>query len=251
MKRIAELFVAALVWGSVLAAASAQPPQPQPEPQPPQTPPLERAQQERAEALLDLHAARSRGIAVLVADYVQRRTTALSKEPLESRGEFLFVRDPGVVVFRATAPRQSVTRLSATTYEVWRPQKKQLERFHLDGPELANGLFAALGGDAVALRAGFAVVACTDDPAHAERVRLRLVPKAAAVRARLQELEIVLLGKDAQLAAVAYRDASGDRIEIELNAVRIDPKDPPPAALDVPADATVVEHRAKTTGGAR
>lgn len=247
MKRTAELVVAALVWGSVLAAASAQPPPPPA----PQAPPLDRAQQERAAALLDLHAARSRGVAVLVADYVQRRTTALAKEPLESRGEFLFVRDPAVVVFRATAPRQSVTRLSAATYEVWRPQKKQLERFHLDGPELANGLFAALGGDAAALRAGFDIAACTDDPPPAERVRLRLVPKAAAVRARLQELEIVLRGKDAQLAAVAYRDAAGDRIEIELNAVRIDPKDPPPAALDVPADATVVEHRAKGTGGAR
>jgi hypothetical protein len=213
--------------------------------------PVEAKQLARAERLLDAHAARSRGIGVLVADYVQRRTTALAKEPLESRGEFLFVRSPGVVLFRAAVPRQSVTRLQATTYEVWRPQKKQLERFHLDGPELANGLFAALGGDTAALRAGFDVVACVDDPAHQDRVRVRLVPKTAAVRERLQELEIVLLGQDAVLAAVAYRDATGDRIEIELSAVRIDPKDAPKAELEVPADAVVVEHRAKPARGGR
>ena len=57
MKRIAELVVAALVWGSVLAAAPAQPPPqpppPQPQPQPPQSPPLEGAQKERADRLLD------------------------------------------------------------------------------------------------------------------------------------------------------------------------------------------------------
>lgn len=204
---------------------------------------IDKVQLARADRLLTAHAANSRGIAVLVADYVQRRTTALAKEPLESRGEFLFVRSPGVVVFRATLPRQSVTRLQAATYEVWRPQKKQLERFHLDGPELATGMFAALGGDVEALRAGFDVVACSDDAAVKERVRIRFVPKTAAVRARLQELEIVLQGKDAQLAAVAYRDAAGDRIEIELGAVRIDPKDPPKAELEVPADAVIVEHR--------
>ena len=51
-----------------------------------------------------------------------------------------------VVVFFASEPRPSVVRLAETVYEVHRPQRKQLERFHLDGPELARGLFAAVGG---------------------------------------------------------------------------------------------------------
>src|SRR5204862_7212732 len=93
-------------------------------------------QLDRARELLDKHAARSRDVKVLVADYVQRRTTALTKEPLQSKGRFLFVRDPAAVLFFATEPRVSTIRLTAAMYEVHRPAKKQLERFHLDRPEL-------------------------------------------------------------------------------------------------------------------
>ena len=68
---------------------------------------------ERAEALLRAHGKNSAKVAVLVADYVQRRTTALSKKPLVSSGAFLFVREPGCVLFRASKPRPSVVRLTA------------------------------------------------------------------------------------------------------------------------------------------
>ena len=240
--------LAACCWALLASGLAAQEPVPAPKPVPaptptPAPPPPDPAQVARAQALLDLHQRTSAGVRVLVADYVQRRTTALAKEPLQSEGEFLFVREPGVVMFRASVPRQSITRLTTATYEVHRPQKRQLERFHLDGPELAAGLFAALGGDAARLRADFDVVACRDDAAGGDRVRIQLVPKAAAVRERLRELEIVLQGKDARLCAVAYRDGSGDRIEIELRAVRVDPVPTPKAELELTADTVVVEHR--------
>ena len=70
---------------------------------------IEPAQRTRAEELLRAHAERSRPVAVLLADYVQRRTTPLAKEPLVSSGEFQFVREPACVLFRATKPdRKSV-----------------------------------------------------------------------------------------------------------------------------------------------
>jgi hypothetical protein len=204
----------------------------------------EAAARVRAENLLRAHGERSRKVAVLVADYVQRRTTELVKEPLVSTGEFLFVRDPACVLFRATTPRLSVVRLTTTTYEVHRPQKKQLERFQLDGPDLAQGLFAAVGGDVERLFGAFAVAGCSDD-AVTERVTIRLVPKNAAVAERLRELSITLVAKDATLAAVAYRDPSGDLVEIELANLRPDPKQPPSAQLDLAKDTVVVEHAAK------
>lgn len=205
------------------------------------------AQVARAEALLRTHAQRCGTAKVVVADYVQRRTTALLDKPLVSSGEFLFVRDPAAVVFFAKQPRVSVVRLTEQTYEVHRPQKKQLERFHLDGPEMAQGLFAVVGGDAERLRRDFVVVACTDAPAPGTGVVVRLVARAAAVRERLQELVVTLRAEGAELAAVAYRDHAGDLVEIELRQVRLDPKDPPSAVLDVGKDTTVVEHAAKTT----
>jgi hypothetical protein len=198
-----------------------------------------------ARALLARFAARSGGIRVLVADYVQRRTTALAKEPLVSRGEFLYVRDPACVMFRATSPRVSIVRLAGSTYEVYRPQQQQLERFHLDGPELAQGLFAAVGGDWARLQADFDVVRCGPDPALAERTQVLLAPRLGPVRERLRELAITLWTKDATLFAVAYRDSAGDLIEIELRTLRENPKDPPSASLAVPKEAKIIEHAAK------
>ncbi|HZN38347.1 MAG TPA: hypothetical protein VFD82_06060 [Planctomycetota bacterium] len=195
----------------------------------------------RADKLLEAHAEQSKKVQVLVATYVQRRTTELSKEPLVSRGEFLFVRDPACVVFRATTPRVSIVRLRGTTYEVYRPQKKQLERFHLEGPELAEALFAAIGGDIAVLRRNFAIQDCVADPV-AGRASIRLAPRTVLVRERLRQLIITVRSSDGVLCAVAYRDGAGDLVEIELQEPRPNPPDPPSAEFDVGKDTTIVEH---------
>jgi hypothetical protein len=226
---------------AVVATAQTPPrpaPAPRPEPQP------AREQLERARVLLAQHGERSKTVRVLVADYVQRRTTALSKEPFVSKGRFLFVREPAAVVFAGTEPRVSTARLTGATYEVWRPQQNRLERFHLGGPELAQGLFAAVGGDVQRLEREFAIVACDDGKPGSGTAVIRFAPRSDAVRERLQQLVLTLDGKDGALRAVGYRDHAGDWIDIELGNVRVDPSDAPSAALDVPANATVVEHAA-------
>jgi hypothetical protein len=196
----------------------------------------------RALQLLDAHAARWADMRMLTATYVQRRTTKLAKEPLLSSGEFLFVREPGCVMFRASEPRVSIVRLTETVYEVHRPQRKQLERFVLEGPELARSLFAVLRGDSKQLRADFVVRSCADDTAVPTLVRIELAPRAVASQARLQSLHITLQASDAALLAVAYRDGAGDLVEIELRDVRVNPERAPPAVLDVTKDTTVIEH---------
>jgi hypothetical protein len=195
----------------------------------------------RAEALLRLHAERSQRAKVLVADYVQRRTTELLKEPLVSKGRFLFRREPAVVVFFAAEPRPSVVRLAERVYEVHRPQKKQVERFHLDGPELARSLFAAVGGDSAPLLRDFVVVGVADVPAGADG-------KPPAVAARVRSLDLTLQAADGLLREVAYRDHSGDRVAIELNGIELDPKTAPAADLVVEPGTAVLEHRPKPAG---
>lgn len=255
-------FAAALAL-AVAIAARAQQPAPTPPPAPPakpapapgeptkgeptKAPPakLEPAPPEdlaRADALLALHAARSRGARVLVADYVQRRTTELVKTPLESRGRFLFVRDPAIVVFFAASPRPSVVRLGERVYEVHRPQKKQLERHHLDGPELARGLFAAVGGDVAPLRRDFEVVKVVATAATPAAVQIQLVARDPAVRARIQGLDLTLRASDGLLVEVAYRDHAGDRVAIELQNLELDPAAPPAADLQLEPGTTVLEH---------
>jgi len=210
--------------------------------QDPSPPPVDPAVVRAGETLLRAHAERSRGMKVLVASYEQTRTTRLSSKPLVSRGTFLFERDPACVVFRATAPRVSVVRLRPSLYEVFRPEQKRLERFHLGGPELAQGLFAAIGGDAELLLREFAVQACGPDPAAPANTLLVLLPRREAVQERLLELRLSLRTKGGELAAVAYRDPGGDLVEIALREVAIDPDQPPSSEFEVPEGTKVVEH---------
>lgn len=232
-------------WPVALTAAlaMAQEPEPVPAPVPPPAVPPTAEAVRMAEDLLRAQAVQSRAVAVLTADFVQRRTTKLAKEPLTSRGSFLFVRQPGCVVFRTIAPRESVVRLRAGTYEVFRPQRKQLERFVLEGPELAQGLFAALGGDAIALLREFEVRACSPDAGRPGHTLVVLSPRRPDVRERLTELRLCLRTGDATLFAVAYRDPSDDLVEIELHGVVANPPQPPTVEFDLPADTNVVEHR--------
>lgn len=235
-----------LLWLSG-GALSAQEPVPAPAPAP-KPAPVDPDAARRGEELLRAHAAKSRGLQVLVATYEQTRTTRLSKQPLTSRGQFLFVREPACVVFRATAPRESIVRLRPALYEVFRPAQKRLERFHLDGPELAEGLFAALGGDADLLLREFVVTTCGPDPAAADRTLVVLLPRHDAVRERLTELRLSLRTDGGQLAVVAYRDPAGDLVEIALRDLEQNPSARPSAEFEVPKDTTVVEHAAPRRG---
>lgn len=263
------------VWIGLTAMVVAAQPPTCVEPVPPATAPAARAPAaaaERAEAerLLGLLAGRSGRSRVLVADYTQRRTTALSDRPLVSRGEFVFVREPACVLFRASAPRVSLVRLTPRRYEVYRPDRKRLERILLDGPQLAEGLFAAVGGDSARLLREFTVVGCARvapadpagmpavDPAVATQpepgpVRLAAItlePRDVAVRRQLRELVVTVAEADGELAGVAYRDASGDLIAIELRDVRADPEPAPSVELPLPDDVQIVEHRQPPAGSA-
>jgi hypothetical protein len=214
-----------------------------------QPPPVDPAVEQAGEALLRAHAERSRGIRVLVAAYEQTRTTQLAREPLRSRGSFLFQRQPACVVFRATVPRESIVRLSSALYEVYRPQQKRLERFRLDGPELAQGLFAALGGDAEALRRDFVVAACGPDAAAADHTLVVLRPRGEAMQRHVRELRLSWHTRGGELAAVAYRDQAGDLVEIRLRDVVVNPPEPPSCEFTVAPGTTVVEHAARARNG--
>lgn len=259
----------------------------------PSTPEIGDEARKQAVALLQSHARASRAVDVLTADYEQLRTTSLSTKPLRSSGRFTFVRRPACVLFRASKPRRSIVRLTASKYEVYRPSRKRLERFPLRGADLAGGLFAAIGGDAERLLREFDVVGFeAPEPAAAGGAAqsvIRLRPRAKATRERLRELVITLVTSGAEAAgkesgkggsdkrpgrqvpakrgesakrgkpdgaqervvaavslrAVAYRDASGDLIEIRLANVRSNPKQRPSTSLDVAKGTKVIEHEAR------
>ncbi|MCB9877338.1 MAG: outer membrane lipoprotein carrier protein LolA [Planctomycetes bacterium] len=255
MNRRVPMSLSALVCGAVLAgqeppAGTERSPAPAAEQQQQQQQPavVPDAERQLAEQLLRRHAEQSRDVAVLVADYVQRRTTELSPRPLVSSGEFLFVAKPAAVVFRASKPRPSVVRLTADCYEVYRPNQRRLERFRLGGPQLAVGLFAAVAGDDEQLLRDFCIAGCADvprregEPERPARVAVRLLPRRDEVGRHLRELVITFARAEARLCAISYRDASGDLVAIELRDLRADPENPPSADLGLPDGVQVVEH---------
>lgn len=246
------------VWAFASAAPAAQAEVPPVSPEAgeaPQESAPKLTDQQRVEAtgLLTRYAEQSQGVEMLVADYIQRRTTTLSKKPLLSSGDFLFVRNPACVVFRANKPRQSVVRLTSQIYEVFRPRRKRLERFSMGGLDLAQGLFAAVGGDAKQLLKDFDVLGFSSTQPGNDKLgsaAIRLVPKNKLMRERLRELLIqlhVTAAKKSEvvLRSVSYRDQSGDLVEIELAKVRKNPKDPPSAEIDLPSDTRVMDHKAR------
>ena len=276
-------FLILCVWALASAAGAAQaelPPVSPPAVSPPAVSPRAGAipqesvakltDKQRIEAtnLLARYAKQSQGVEVLVADYIQRRTTTLSKKPLLSSGGFVFVRDPACVVFRADKPRQSVVRLTSKSYEVFRPRRKRLERFSMGGLDLAQGLFAAVGGDAKQLLKDFDILGFSSaEPSTEPEIEpekelekagrgssgsatIQLVPKSKLMRERLRELLIQLdvtaaNEPEVALRSVSYRDQSGDLVEIELAKVRKNPKDPPSAEIDVPSDTRIMDHKAR------
>jgi len=245
MSKLASLCVALLALPVVAQKPTPKPQQPKPQ----QPKPITKADRDQAIQLLRRHGEQSKNVATLASDYVQRRTTTLSKRPLLSSGAFLFVKKPAAVVFRADKPRASTVRLTGTVYEVYRPRRKRLERFHLDGPELSRGLFAAVSGDAEQLLKDFDVAELRQQSLADGAVvkAIRLVPKTKAMRKRLPELTVSLRppkkgDQGIALRAVSYRDRGGDLIEIELHKLRVNAKDAPSANLDVPEGTRVIEH---------
>lgn len=216
---------------------------------PPARPPATPAVDEVA-ALADLTALgnRHRAVNVLTASYVQRRTSAILQEPLVTRGQLAFRRRPGCVVFRTEQPRPTVVRLDEQTYQVFRPERKRLERFLLESPELPRSLFLAFTADVEVLRRDYQV---TGFERHGEGQVLHTItlePKLAAIKQRLHQLRITLDGKTLRLHAVAYRDAAKDLVEIELDELTLDPKVAPAFDLVIPPDTEIMEHAAKKPG---
>jgi outer membrane lipoprotein-sorting protein len=195
-----------------------------------------------ARAVLVRAAEAQRDVATLRASYVQVRTTELLPEPLESRGTLLFRRSPACIVFHAREPSDTRIRIDATAYQVYRPEQRRCERIELSVPDLPKALFGALTPEPSALERRFVFAACL---ATDETDTVVLEPRDEGTRQVLTRLEIVVRRQDAAVVGVAYRDASGDDVRIELREIAPNPKDLDADVFSaaVPKDVTVSVRR--------
>lgn len=202
----------------------------------------------------------------LAASYEQRRTTPLSKKPLVSSGRMLFRKEPGCLVFEARLPRPARILLDTGRYQVLRPESRQLERFLLEDSALARALFEALSGRLTALEKDFRIESCTRDREDNRIVEVGLEPRSEDVKRAVTRLWVCIRlpeprsgeppqkeGKDpgsddkprqGDLLWIAYRDAQGDRVEIRLTDLTLDPTLPKDAfEIDPPPGTKILEHK--------
>ncbi len=181
-----------------------------------------------------------RKVEQMTANYVQYRSSPLTKKPLTSKGTLAFRRAPGCVVFRVTEPRVSVIRLDTAHYEVWHPDKARLERFVLPSDEMPRLLFDALAPTTTSLEKGFVVESCTAVAGVATQREITLVPTDVKTKRVAAKITITLDTQGPRLCAFGYRDPRGGDVRVELSELKLAEKaDDKLFALDVPAETKV------------
>lgn len=195
-------------------------------------------------ALLDRFVQAQSGVAQMTADYVQHRSTPLTKKPLTSKGTLALRREPGCVVFHVREPRAAVIRLDLQHHEVWQPDKNRLERFVLPSGEMPRMLFDALAPTKTSMEQGFTLARSDPVAGAPTQRRLTLVPKDAKARRVAAKVTVTIDAEGPKLCAFGYEDPRGGDVRVELSALKVAATaDDKLFALDVPKDALVVVQR--------
>jgi len=153
------------------------------------------------------------------ARFVERRYSALTRTPLESRGELLF--KPPATLERVTLfPQREVIRIegeqvTVRTAAAGETGEQTIERrFRLDSvprlAQLAEALRATLAGDLAGLQRVFRVTLSLPPP----RWRLQLEPFDESTAATLRLVNVS--GRDTSIERFEMLEAGGDRTELQI-----------------------------------
>jgi len=98
---------------------------------------------ERANAAFRKLAEKFKDVRTLSAKVVQERRTELFDKPITSSGTLYYRRDPARLVFILTEPRKAEIHMDRTSYQVYRPDEKRLERTDFGSEDLSAKIFMA------------------------------------------------------------------------------------------------------------
>jgi outer membrane lipoprotein-sorting protein len=189
-----------------------------------------------AKAALEKLAARMKDVRTLTAKVIQSRKTELLDKPIVSSGTMAYRRNPARLVFHLTDPRRAEIHLDQTSYQVYRPDEKRLERIDFAGEDITSKILMMFEpktddiGKAFAVRGGE-----TKDGA----IEVRLESGNEQFRKRMKKIALTVGVADGDLRRIAYTDAEGDEIQFDLSEVLINP--------DLPAETFAL----KTPEGTR
>ncbi|RPH37156.1 MAG: outer membrane lipoprotein carrier protein LolA [Planctomycetota bacterium] len=195
---------------------------------------------EAATAALRKLADRMREARTLSARVVQTRRTELTDKPITSSGLMYYRRDPARLVFHLAEPRKAEIHMDRTSYQVYRPDEKRLERTDFGNEDVSGKILMMFEpktdelGKTFSIRGGGVKDGLID---------VRLESSDEKVRKRLRKIVLQIAEADGALRSLAYTDGEGDEVKFELSDVDINPALAPETfTLKVPEGTRVLRH---------
>jgi len=194
------------------------------------------------------------------------RVWAAYSAPLTSSGRLCYRRAPETLVLRVETPRETVLRLDAKTYQVYRPAERQLEVFDLAGGGAARMFLLAFRPDVAEIAKSFRIRLGKPPPAPppppepkpdgppppppVPTLRVELEPTDPVLRKRLARVVLVVTDEAKPVVReLRTVDPEDEEVCFALEAVAFDPELPPDAFdLRVPPDTRVLRHAAEAGG---
>lgn len=176
-----------------------------------------------AQAALRKLAARMKEARTLTAKVVQSRRTELLDKPIVSSGTMAYRRDPAQLVFHLTEPRKVEIHLDRSSYQVYRPDEKRLERLEFDGEDVTSKILMVFEPKADDLAKAFSI---HGGEAREGRIEVRLESSDEKFRKRMKRIALTIVESDGSLRRISYTDAEGDEVQFELSEVAINPEVP-------------------------
>lgn len=173
-----------------------------------------------AKAAFQKLAARLKEARTFSAKVVQSRRTELLDKPIVSSGTMSYRRDPARLVFHLTEPRKAEIHLDKTSYQVFRPDEKRLERIDFDSEDVTAKILMVFEpkteeiGKAFSIRGG---------ESKDGQIEVGLLSTDEKFRKRLKKIALTIVEADGALRRIAYTDAEGDEVQFELSDVAINP----------------------------
>jgi outer membrane lipoprotein-sorting protein len=196
-----------------------------------------------AKAALRKLADRFKEARTLSARVTQNRRSELLDQPLVSKGMMYYRRDPARLVFHLTEPRKAEVHMDRTTYQVYRPDEKRLERTDFENDDVTGKILMVFEPKPDVLGKTFAI---HGGDSKDGRIDVRLEPSDEKVRKRLKRVLLTIAESDGALQRLSYFDGEGDEVTLELSDVAINPDLGEKAfSLEVPEGTRVLRRTVK------
>lgn len=176
--------------------------------------------EDAAKAALRKLSATLKDARTLSARVVQQRRTELTEKPITSSGMMYYRRDPARLVFHLTEPRKAEIHMDRSTYQVYRPDEKRLERTDFADEEVTGKILMVFEpkpddlGKTFTIRGG----ASKDG-----RLEVTLESSDPKVRKRLRKIVLTVAEADGGLQSLSYTDGEGDEVKFEMSDVALNP----------------------------